>query len=70
MSVNGGAWVTPVASGDTSTPTNLAVFTIGNINNGANAGKYWRIAGDVAYPGDEDYAALVALLASVYGVTV
>jgi hypothetical protein len=69
ISINGGAWVEGT-SGDTATPTTDAAWIIGTDNAGANPGKLFRIAGNVAYPGDEDYAALVALLAEVYGVTV
>lgn len=67
MSVNGGAW-DEVASGDTGTPDTAAAWIIGNDNAGANPGKLFRIAGDNAYPGDAEYANIVSLLSSVYGV--
>lgn len=69
LSVNGGAW-TELESGDTDTPDTAAAWIIGNVSTGGNPGKYFQYAGRPTYPGDEDYAALVALLAEVYDVTI
>lgn len=70
ISVNGGAW-DEATSGDTDGPSTNRLWGVpATFSSYSALGKHYRHACRPGYPGDEAYAALVALLAEVYEVSV